>query len=553
MTSETEYQSPIHWRPRAVTIQGNGIRLRLGGGDNPPPVIQSMLDTANEDLEGSWRQINDLVAAGCSFIRISVPSRSSLNQSEELISRVERENLPCVLSADIHFAPQLAFDCLDAFHKVRVNPGNFVEKNQGRSGMLGVDQIQAIQEKIQDRFGAVVDKAARLGRALRVGVNHGSLADRMVQLYGDTPRGMVESALEYLNIAWQKDFTDVVVSLKASNVVQMLEANLLYVREAMKRDRAAPLHLGITEAGAGREARLKSAMGIGFLLGQGVGETIRVSLAESPVAEISVGQEIIRAADVWRKEKAADFYGQFPRFVLTEADPPPEHGGLSNLYKDVSLLRPRELAPPDLPPEPGQPDGLATRDLPPELAPKIPGPGKGPELVFVSAAGEVGKLTADSEEELSIQAGFLLLNQEPKDLVVRDEAEQERAGLFLQAARIRSFVTEFIACPGCARTLFDLQTVTDRIKNAFYGIPGLKIAVMGCIVNGPGEMADADYGYVGAGTQRIDLYRGREVVRKGIPPEKALLELADLIDSEHPDFGLRETAADRPGLEELVT
>lgn len=497
------------WQPRPVQIKGFKRDI-VFGDKTKPPVVQSMLDTATEDVAASLRQIEALHKAGCELIRISVPNKKSLRGSEEIVADLTKNNIPHVLVADIHFAPHLALDSLDVFHKVRLNPGNYVEKNQGTSGILTDDEQNAILEKLRAKYDPVIEKAKSLERTLRIGVNHGSLGDRMVQTYGDTPIGMVESAMEYIEIALELGFDQMVVSLKASNVLQMLEANQLFVKEGTARDRQFPLHLGITEAGSGMPARLKSAQGIGYLLTKGVGETIRVSLAEDPAAEIPVALAIAETA-----------HGLFERSGGTPVIPA-NFGDSIRPYKDVAV----------------QSDPVI--ELGPELETESPADSDGAQPIRITLTEDELKNGDDGISgkpvAVAIASAEKLLDSTPKNLVVGNKNEAEVAFQLLQGARIKSFETEFIACPGCARTLFDLQTVTEKVKEVFSGVPNLKIAVMGCIVNGPGEMADADYGYVGAGRGRIDLYRGRDVVVKGIDPKDSLKKLAELIEGDHPEW-----------------
>jgi (E)-4-hydroxy-3-methylbut-2-enyl-diphosphate synthase len=515
----------MQWSPRKVHLKG--FQKEVTFGRSGPAIVQSMLDTPADAVDASIAQIEQLTEAGCEVIRISVLSRSALKASEQIVTKLENRSYPHILVADIHFAPHLAFDSLDVFHKVRVNPGNFVEKNQGKSGILSDAEHQEIADKVREKFGSLVAKAASLDRVLRIGVNHGSLGDRMVQRWGDTPRGMVESAMEYLNLGMEHDFTDMVVSLKASNVLQMLEANMLFVRTAIERDCQFPLHLGITEAGSGEEARIKSAQGIGYLLQKGVGETVRVSLAEDPVQEVPVSRKIAELGyRIWQESQS----------IPAAADPGEES-------------------------DPGKTADLSTNGQP--ATSRLTGFGeplqvyrdmqvystssqlKAGEHLTAEPVGQAGnpdlpRLFVTSQDPIAFAVTHApdFIDGRPLDLLVEDQDSLQLAGWLMQAARIRSVDTEFIACPGCARTLFNLQTVTETIKQAFQGYPGLKIAVMGCIVNGPGEMADADYGYVGAGKERIDLYRGRDVVVKGLAPERALPALAELIQQDHPEWDL---------------
>ena len=359
-------------REKTIAVQiGNAT---IGGG--APVLVQSMTTTSPKDVEGSVKQIIELADAGCELARITVPTLADAEKLREIMEKVRGAGVKIPVSADIHYQPKAAFEALKWVEKVRINPGNFV--HEGSS--------------IFETFSPFVREAKKLGRAVRIGVNHGSLSARILAKYGNTPLGMVESALEFLEVCEAENFDQIIFSLKASRPKEMVEANrLMAERLRAEGHKPYPFHLGVTEAGEGEDGRIKSSVGIGALLIDGIGDTIRVSLTENPVNEIPVA------------------------FAL------------------------------------------------------------------------------------------------------------------LQAAGLRKTKAEFISCPGCGRTLFELQSVTADVKKRFSHLKHLSIAVMGCIVNGPGEMAGADFGYVGAASGKVTLYEGTEPVKKNIPQEEALDALENLI------------------------
>lgn len=358
------------------------VAVKVGNaviGGNAPVLVQSMTTTSPHDMEGSVKQIIELANAGCELVRITVPTLSDAEKLKEISERVRNAGVKIPLSADIHYQPKAAFEALKWVEKVRINPGNFVPNG----------------EKIFDTFAPFIREAKKLDKAIRIGVNHGSLSGRILEKYGNTPLGMVESALEFLSVCEAENFDRIILSLKASRPKEMVEANRLMVKRLIEGGhKLYPFHLGVTEAGEGEDGRIKSSVGIGSLLIDGIGDTIRVSLTENPVNEIPVA------------------------FAL------------------------------------------------------------------------------------------------------------------LQAAGLRKTKADFISCPGCGRTLFELQSVTAEVKKRFSHLKHLSIAVMGCIVNGPGEMAGADFGYVGAAKGKVTLYAGETAVLKNIPQEEALDALENLI-KEH--------------------
>ena len=432
-------------------------QTQVGGvsiGSDSPIRLQTMANTSTNDIAESVAQALRCARAGAELIRFTTQGKREVESLTE-IHRVLREEHDCrvPLVADIHFQSDVADVAAVAVEKVRINPGNYSRD----------------AAKLEERFVHLLDLCKAHGTALRIGVNHGSLSERMMDRYGDTPQGMVESVMEFLRIAVDHDFRDIVISVKASNTRVMVETVRLLVATMERHGMAFPLHLGVTEAGEGEDGRIKSAVGIGALLADGIGDTIRVSLSEAPENELPVARAL------------RDYFAAPDSIRYTGTA--------------VSV------------------DGavLSYRNEEPDWA-----------LFQLHAAAECGRLLwAHQATELHVENPHF--SPEALETLSRD---------ILQAARIRIYKTEYISCPGCGRTLFDLQKTIAEVKRATADLSGLKIAVMGCIVNGPGEMADADYGYVGAGRDRISLYRGKECVLKNIPQEEAVEQLLRLIEND---------------------
>lgn len=430
-------------------------------GSDYPIRIQTMANTSTNDIDGSVEQARRCIEAGAELLRFTTQGLREVESLKEIHAQV----LTAVpLVADVHFNSEVADAAAEVVEAVRVNPGNYSKD----------------PTKLEERFVHLLQICKAHGTAIRIGVNHGSLSERMMDQYGDTPRGMVESVMEFLRIAVREAFHEIVISVKASNTRVMVETVRLLVKQMDKEGMAFPLHLGVTEAGEGEDGRIKSAVGIGALLADGIGDTIRVSLSEAPENEIPVARQLV---DYFADEESVRYDGSVRAEVLDNI------GG----YAEVRYSSMEE-------------------DW---------------ELFCLQAAAECGRLLWDyNAQELTLVNPHFSesrLNFLSKDI--------------LQAARVRIYKTEYISCPGCGRTMFDLQKTVAEVKEAVSHQPsavsqGLKIAVMGCIVNGPGEMADADYGYVGAGRDRVSLYRGKECVLKNIPQEEAVEQLLKLIESD---------------------
>lgn len=514
------------------------------GGENPVR-LQSMTNTSTNDIEGSAAQARRIYEAGGELVRLTTQGVREAESLGEIRKKLREEGCEVPLSADVHFNPKAAYKAAETADKVRINPGNFVDAARTFKKLEFTDAEYAEEiEKISAALVPFLDLCRKNGVSLRLGVNHGSLSDRIMSRYGDTPAGMVESVMEYLRICRENDFHDIVISIKASNTVVMTDTVRLLVKAMEAEGMDYPLHLGVTEAGDAEDGRIKSALGIGALLAEGLGDTIRVSLSEDPEREIPVARllrDYIAARENHSpipepetvmegnsRETLREIKGFEGKIVAMHADKP----------NDIFFLTDASM--PVKNPEFAGPLLIKSRHAyaPGEIMSYIDR--------FIAAGYRnpmVVSLTYDDTDldTLRIKAaadfGVLLLNGYASGIEINDPhfSDDQLAELelgILQAARLRMSKTEYIACPGCGRTLFDLQRTLKEVKEATAHLKGLKIGVMGCIVNGPGEMADADYGYVGAGPGRVSLYKGKELVRKNIPAEEALPMLLKLIEEE---------------------
>lgn len=447
-------------RRKTINVQVGNIFL----GSDFPIRIQTMANTSTNDIDASVEQARRCIEAGAELLRFTTQGIREVESLREIHAQVLTA-VPIV--ADVHFNSEVADAASQVVEAVRINPGNYSKD----------------ETKLRERFIHLLDLCRQHKTAIRIGVNHGSLSERMMDKYGDTPQGMVESVMEFLRIAVEQEFTDIVISVKASNTRVMVETVRLLVRTMDKEHMTFPLHLGVTEAGEGEDGRIKSAVGIGALLADGIGDTVRVSLSEAPENEIPVAQDLVA---YFADEESTRYDGSVTAEVL------------DNIGGDAEIRY-----------------TSYETDW---------------NLYCLQAAAECGRLLWDykATELTLVNPNFseTKLNFLSKDI--------------LQAARVRIYKTEYISCPGCGRTMFDLQKTVADVKAALSQkliangqSQGLKIAVMGCIVNGPGEMADADYGYVGAGRDRISLYRGKECVLKNIPQEEAVEQLLSLIENDH--------------------
>jgi (E)-4-hydroxy-3-methylbut-2-enyl-diphosphate synthase len=548
----------------------------LGGGH--PVVKQSMLTCDTMDTAECVRQTLELVAVGCQIVRITAPTVKDAANLENIVQELRQVGCHVPLVADIHFKPEAAMEAVKWVEKVRINPGNYADSKKFAIKEYTDEAYAEELARIEERFTPLVLEAKRLNRALRIGTNHGSLSDRIMNRYGDSPLGMVESALEFARICRKNGFHNFVFSMKSSNPKVMIECyRLLAARLDLEGpDWNYPLHLGVTEAGEGEDGRIKSAIGIGSLLCDGIGDTIRVSLTEDSPREIAVCNDLLvqiprlivshsglgNPSLPWdpfnfkRRESVASPLGDLAaggenlvRVVVERStfdavapkispkvDVKPEA-----IYEDLQLMEVDPTS--DFAHPPCETQWITVQDgvsLPPITAFRL-------LTVRLAALGSrnpillkdrlVAPLEALTPEEAQLQAavnlGSLLADGIGDAILVRSEpgAGQSLRLAFniLQASGCRSFKTDYVACPSCGRTLFNLQTVTARIKARTEHLKGVKIAIMGCIVNGPGEMADADFGYVGGAPNKINLYVGKKPVRFNIPEDEAVDRLVDLI------------------------
>ena len=439
------------------------------GGDNPIR-IQSMATTDTNDTEASVAQAKRIIDAGGELVRFTTQGTREAENMKNISARLKADGYQTPLVADVHFTAHTADIAAQYCEKVRINPGNYVDPGRTFKHLEYTDEEYAEElKKIERKLVPFINICKEHHTAVRIGVNHGSLSDRIMSRYGDTPEGIVESCMEFLRIFRREQFDDVVISIKASNTVGMVTTVRLLVKAMDAENMHYPLHLGVTEAGEGEDGRIKSAVGIGALLTEGIGDTIRVSLSEEPECEIPVARTLV------------DLIPECTR-LRAEAE--------ASIKDDTITLA---LDAPDW------------------------------EALQLKAAMAVGALLIDRKAtKLVIQCGSRFCREQLTTL----------ADAILQAARIKFTKTEYISCPGCGRTLYNLQETIAKIKAATSHLVGLKIGIMGCIVNGPGEMADADYGYVGAGRGKISLYKQKVCIEKNIPEEEAVDKLLELINND---------------------
>ena len=566
---------PERRRSRAVKV-GKVVL----GGDNPVRV-QSMITCDTMDTQACIRESFDLAAAGSEIVRITAPTVKEARNLEAIRDGLQAGGCHVPLVADIHFKPDAALESAKWVDKVRVNPGNYADSKKFVVREYSDEQYVAEIGRIREKFAPLVELCRARGVALRIGTNHGSLSDRIMNRYGDTPLGMVESALEFARIARELDYHDFVFSMKASNPKVMIAAyRLLVARLAAEGpDWNYPIHLGVTEAGDGEDGRIKSAVGIGSLLADGIGDTIRVSLTEDSVHEIPVARDLVallagkgegwggaadfspdpfsytrRASEKLTIQGVALGGEEVPRVVVTRK----HYDAVAHKLSVLGDFQP-ELVYEDLPVVEIDPrDGQAVAALKARAEACLVTVKDGLDLTVIAAfrllAGKMGArhpiLLKDSLDPrpdgqtpflgtllgASARLGSLLCDGIGDAVLLRtEEAAGQTLRLsynILQAAGARIFKTDYVACPSCGRTLFNLQETTARIKAATEHLKGVKIAIMGCIVNGPGEMADADFGYVGGAPGKVNLYVGKQAVKFNIPEAEAVERLVDLI-KEH--------------------
>ena len=568
-------------RPTREIAIGDPARGGVVMGGRHPVVKQSMLTCDTMDTALCVKQTLELVAVGCQIVRITAPTVKDAANLQHIVAELRRQGCHVPIVADIHFKPEAAMEAVKWVEVVRVNPGNYADSKKFAIKEYNDGQYAAELARIEEKFTPLVIEAKKLKRCLRIGTNHGSLSDRIMNRYGDTPLGMVESALEFARICRKHDFHDFKFSMKSSNPKVMIECYRLLVARLneLGPDWNYPIHLGVTEAGEGEDGRIKSAIGIGSLLCDGLGDTIRVSLTEDSPHEIPVCADLLALVPklTTSEQRIPDTGFPFDPFHF-ERRPTPEIvladgvkcSGEQLIRVVVTRAAFDKVAPKIRPKDDVKPEAVyedlnvmeidPTRDFEINCDTQLVTVKDGVNLPAIAAF----RLLAARLKRLGRQNPILLkdcINFEPVPLapniallqagvvigslladgigdaiLVRGESG---AGLslrlaynILQAAGCRSFKTDYVACPSCGRTLFNLQTVTARIKARTEHLKGVKIAIMGCIVNGPGEMADADFGYVGGAPNKINLYVGKQAIKFNIPEAEAVDRLVDLIQ-EH--------------------
>src|SRR6056297_105078 len=580
-------------------------RLLMGG--KHPIRIQSMTNTDTNDTQATVKQIVKIAKAGADLVRMTTRTQKEARNLKNIKNALAEKGWEIPLAADVHFNPSIAETAAKIVEKVRINPGNYAIGKQNKGSF----------KEIQKRFVRLLDICKENETALRIGVNHGSLSERIMKKYGNTPEGMVESAMEFLHICRKENFHNLVVSLKSSNTRVMVQANRMMVNRMIKEQMVYPLHLGVTEAGAGEDGRIKSAVGIGTLLSDGIGDTIRVSLTEAPKNEIPVAEKLIQNIQKKEEEEETPEMDGIPfspfKYHKRDTLSVNKIGGTNDPVVVISAENAADLKRKKL--KNYKPDFILKTNMRidtgyfkktplivshedwlkgnkkkvfpffnsighfalsrkksdklnfifttldeiddlPKLKNKKPSVLLLQSLSLNESAEQRRFICELMEENINIPVIIYNMYREDdvEDLQVKASADtaplfldglvegiclQNNTGLaketlqtafgILQASRMRIFKTEFISCPGCGRTQFDLEKTTQEVKKKLGHLKGLKIAVMGCIVNGPGEMADADYGYVGSGKGKVTLYKKKEVIRKNVPSENAVEELKDVI------------------------
>jgi len=572
--------SPFHYlrrKTREVTVGDPANGGVIIGGDHPI-VMQSMLTCDTMDTAASVQQTLDLVAVGCQIVRITAPTVKDAANLQNIEAELRKRGCNVPIVADIHFKPEAALEAAKWVEKVRINPCNYADSKKFAIKEYTDEQYVAELGRIEEKFTPLVKLCKQLDRAMRIGTNHGSLSDRIMNRYGDTPLGMVESALEFARIARKHDYHNFVFSMKSSNPKVMIECYRLLVArlDELGPDWNYPIHLGVTEAGEGEDGRIKSAIGIGSLLTDGLGDTIRVSLTEDSPNEIAVCRDLLAQIPLLSNhaqpvQEIGLSYDPFsyrrretPEIELAEGT---KCGGEQTVRVVVTKGTWDKVAPKIRPKDDVKPEAiyedLNVYEIDPTTDFKI-----NCETQLVTVKDDVAlptitafRLLASKLHRLGLNnpillkdcTGFEPVPLEPKiallrasvvmgalladgigdAILIRGESGGGQSLLLayniLQAAGCRSFKTDYVACPSCGRTLFDLQTVTAQIKGRTQHLKGVKIAIMGCIVNGPGEMADADFGYVGGAPGKINLYVGKQAIKFNIPEAEAVDRLVDLI------------------------
>jgi (E)-4-hydroxy-3-methylbut-2-enyl-diphosphate synthase len=618
MQNSHSKSSPLlYMANRFAPTRRQTLKVKVGNrfiGGDAPILIQSMTTTNTKDIDATVFQTLELARAGCELVRITAPTQKDSECLKEIMQKVRAAGCDVPVSADIHFQPRAAMEAVKWVEKVRINPGNFVDSKAATMREYDDQSFANGVQKVYDAFAPLVRIAKDRGVCLRIGTNHGSLSDRIMWKYGDTIEGMVESALEFLKVGEAENFDQFVFSMKSSNPRVVVEAYRMLAARLDAAHKPYPFHIGVTEAGDGEDGRLKSSVGIGALLLDGIGDTVRVSLTEDPIQEIPVAKALVELCDTTKVEpclalpEAIDFYafnrrevqilnlgglniGGREKLAVGTADPGSEAVPKGDRKIEFISTEHSHATRADIPTfwEPASIDfAISTKhtavsllssllleglsDFPKHLEIRIEDPAdldllptdifKLPHLYWscVPAGNSVARYrylaawltlkrrvdpiilrgisdgTPEGNMRLATQFGSLLVDGIGDMLLVEGPAGPKACMHLgydiLQAAGVRKTKPEYVACPSCGRTLFDLQTTTQKIRGRTSHLKSISIAIMGCIVNGPGEMADADFGYVGGAPNKVNLYVGRDCVRKNIPEEDAPEALVNLI-KEH--------------------
>ncbi len=494
-------------------------------GAHNPVRIQSMVNTSTLNTLATVNQIRELSDAGCEIVRLTVQDRKEAGNLPVIKKELIRQGLHIPLVADIHFRPELAEIAAHFVEKVRINPGNYVDRNREKPEYSGKDTALAL-EKINERLSPLLKICKQKGTAIRIGVNHGSLSERILVMYGNTPEGLVESAMEFVRICHREGFDNLTLSLKASQVPTMIEANKILVEKMIAGGFNYPIHLGVTEAGSGEEARIKSIAGIGSLLAMGIGDTVRVSLTENPVNEIPVAKELVKYYG--RNKKAIN--ETIRHATAYKLQPGETLKNITGQRFPVVVTGISEKAELRYDAKQGTLVSGANRKC--NIQPVQEFPVLENRIVKISYPGlSSGELRIRATVDITLMvgqtssAGLYLENGETE----KSDHLVDLSLKILQAAGKRFSHAEFIACPSCGRTRFNIFKKLEAVKSKTAHLKGLKIAVMGCIVNGPGEMGDADYGFMGSGPGKVTLYKSQEPVLKNIDESEAVNALINLI------------------------
>jgi (E)-4-hydroxy-3-methylbut-2-enyl-diphosphate synthase len=515
---------------RLLTKEINIGSIALGGKN--PLRLQSMTSTKTLDTKATVEQTIRIFDAGADFVRITAQSLQEAKHLAKIKKELSKHGYNKPLIADVHFNPKVAEEAARIVEKVRINPGNYSDKKTGKFAYSESEYDHEI-EKIAEKIFPLLKICKENCTALRIGVNHGSLSERIVSKYGDTVEGMVASAMEFIKICESYNFQNIVLSMKSSNTKVMIYAYRLLAATMIKHDNIYPLHLGVTEAGSGDEGRIKSAAGIGVLLNEGIGDTIRVSLTEEPENEIPVAKKIadyyfdekqnftkyLKIADnsfSYKKRESTAFknIGENNQPVVVSSAPNDDKAdySLNDLKGNIPIFE------------------LSQRDEVSSIKYKIRSAGNKPIIInYTDSSENFEDLLIKSSADISCFLADGLVDGISIDNKLFNDKTTELAFNILQANGLRRSKAEYISCPTCGRTSYNVFDTLQKVKEKTSHLKNLKIAVMGCIVNGPGEMADADYGYVGSGNGKVTLYKGNTAVKKNVPEDKALENLIDLI------------------------